>query len=316
MTPLLVILVGILCVAVAIAAALLTYEMTQSYETLFPKYYFYYLATFYGFAFYGVMAQKVMQTLLKALQLDSGIIPGIITLLPVISLPFLLIACIMLVFMGYSLSGRRSPPRPQLVIHSLVLALSIPVLWGFYVFLFNGFNTFHLTHQWLAVTGILLLDGLYIALFAWKTSRQVSNVSPARKHPIIVFSALMVAGYITRATVLAFVNTGGWEGGLFVLLYFLSNMIPLYYLRMKADVLFPPVFAGSPSEDKKELLCVTYQITKRERDIIDKICEGKTNQQIADELFITLQTVKDHTHRIYIKIGINSRLKLVQLVNG
>ncbi|MCK5470499.1 MAG: response regulator transcription factor, partial [Cyclobacteriaceae bacterium] len=47
-----------------------------------------------------------------------------------------------------------------------------------------------------------------------------------------------------------------------------------------------------------------------------QICEGKTNQQIADELFISLQTVKDHTHRIYSKIGINSRMKLVQLVNN
>jgi ATP/maltotriose-dependent transcriptional regulator MalT len=32
-------------------------------------------------------------------------------------------------------------------------------------------------------------------------------------------------------------------------------------------------------------------------------------------LFISLQTVKDHTHRIYSKIGIRSRMQLVQLVN-
>ncbi len=59
-----------------------------------------------------------------------------------------------------------------------------------------------------------------------------------------------------------------------------------------------------------------YQITKREREIVEQICQGKTNQQIADELFISLQTVKDHTHRIYTKIGINGRMKLVQLVNA
>jgi DNA-binding NarL/FixJ family response regulator len=57
-------------------------------------------------------------------------------------------------------------------------------------------------------------------------------------------------------------------------------------------------------------------ISKREKEIVQQICEGKTNQQIADELFISLQTVKDHTHRIYSKIGINSRMKLVQLVNN
>jgi DNA-binding NarL/FixJ family response regulator len=28
-----------------------------------------------------------------------------------------------------------------------------------------------------------------------------------------------------------------------------------------------------------------------------------------------LQTVKDHTHRIYSKIGVNSRMQLVQMMN-
>jgi DNA-binding NarL/FixJ family response regulator len=58
-----------------------------------------------------------------------------------------------------------------------------------------------------------------------------------------------------------------------------------------------------------------YGVTKRERQIVQKICLGKTNQQIANELFISLQTVKDHTHRIYSKIGINSRMQLVQMLN-
>ncbi len=316
MTPILVVLVGILCVAVAIAATLLTYEMLQSYDSPFLKYYFYYLITFYGFAFYGVMAQKMMQTLLFALQLDSGIIPSVIILMPMISIPFLLLASIMLVNMSYSLSGHRFTARLQFGIHSLILFLAIPVIWGSYVFLFKDFNIFHLTHQWMVVSGILLLDSVYVSIFVWKAFWQVSGGSPSRKHEIYVYLVLMAIGCIIRGLVLSFVNTGGWEGGLFVLLYFLTNIIPIFYLRIKGDQLFPPITAGSPSEDKKEHLCITYQITKRERDIIDKICEGKTNQQIADELFISLQTVKDHTHRIYTKIGINSRMKLVQLVNG
>jgi DNA-binding NarL/FixJ family response regulator len=42
-----------------------------------------------------------------------------------------------------------------------------------------------------------------------------------------------------------------------------------------------------------------------------KIWLGKTNKQIAEELFISLQTVKDHTHRIYSKLGVKSRTQLV-----
>ena len=74
--------------------------------------------------------------------------------------------------------------------------------------------------------------------------------------------------------------------------------------------------AENPSEEKMALIFKKYRITKREKEIVEQICQGKTNQQIADELFISLQTVKDHTHRIYRKIGINSRMNLVQMVNG
>ena len=59
-----------------------------------------------------------------------------------------------------------------------------------------------------------------------------------------------------------------------------------------------------------------YGVTKRERQIFSTICLGKTNKQIADELFISLQTVKDHTHRIYSKVGINGRTQLVQMMNA
>ena len=59
-----------------------------------------------------------------------------------------------------------------------------------------------------------------------------------------------------------------------------------------------------------------YGITKRERQIVQEVCRGKTNQQIADTLYISLQTVKDHTHRIYSKMGIKSRIQLVRKMSG
>ena len=64
-----------------------------------------------------------------------------------------------------------------------------------------------------------------------------------------------------------------------------------------------------------EKLTLKFKVTKREKEIIAQISLGKTNQQIADELFISLQTVKDHTHRIYKKIGVNSRIKLIRLLS-
>jgi len=56
-----------------------------------------------------------------------------------------------------------------------------------------------------------------------------------------------------------------------------------------------------------------YGITPREREIIDLIGAGRTNQEIADSLFISLATVKDHNHNIFRKTGVRNRVELVNL---
>jgi DNA-binding CsgD family transcriptional regulator len=63
-----------------------------------------------------------------------------------------------------------------------------------------------------------------------------------------------------------------------------------------------------------ENLIARYGITRREREIIKEVCSGKSNQEIADALFISLQTVKDHTHRIYLKMDIKSRVQLIKVM--
>ncbi|MGE5679987.1 MAG: response regulator transcription factor [Bacillota bacterium] len=56
-----------------------------------------------------------------------------------------------------------------------------------------------------------------------------------------------------------------------------------------------------------------YQISKRELEVIQLVCQGKSNQEIADTLFISLGTVKNHLYNIYAKAGIKSRTQLVKL---
>src|SRR5690606_31561711 len=60
-----------------------------------------------------------------------------------------------------------------------------------------------------------------------------------------------------------------------------------------------PIEKKEPHESSFLSFCTEFGISKREAEIILEICSGKSNKAIADKLFITLQTVKDHTHRIY-----------------
>ncbi len=49
------------------------------------------------------------------------------------------------------------------------------------------------------------------------------------------------------------------------------------------------------------------QVSEREFDVLQLIYEGKPNQQIAEALFISFNTVKKHINNAYIKLDVNSR---------
>jgi LuxR family transcriptional regulator, positive regulator of biofilm formation len=51
------------------------------------------------------------------------------------------------------------------------------------------------------------------------------------------------------------------------------------------------------------------ELTFREKEILRKIADGKANKEIADELGISLNTVKTHVYKIYKKIEVGSRMQ-------
>lgn len=69
----------------------------------------------------------------------------------------------------------------------------------------------------------------------------------------------------------------------------------------------------APGADRARLL-TDSGVTRREAEIVDLICLGRTNQEIADQLFIALTTVKDHNYVIFQKLGVRNRTELARLI--
>lgn len=58
------------------------------------------------------------------------------------------------------------------------------------------------------------------------------------------------------------------------------------------------------------------RLTERESSILGFIREGLTNQQIADRLFISRETVRWHVRKLYAKIGVETRSAAIQKSAG
>jgi DNA-binding NarL/FixJ family response regulator len=52
---------------------------------------------------------------------------------------------------------------------------------------------------------------------------------------------------------------------------------------------------------------VRSQLTSREWEVLDLVCERKTTDEMAGELFLSPETVRSHVKSIYRKLGVNSR---------
>jgi LuxR family maltose regulon positive regulatory protein len=53
------------------------------------------------------------------------------------------------------------------------------------------------------------------------------------------------------------------------------------------------------------------QLTPRESDVLRLLYAGKSNQEIAAALYLSLSAIKKHTGNIYGKLGVSSRAQAI-----
>ena len=135
--------------------------------------------------------------------------------------------------------------------------------------------------------GILLFSGLYLILFS------------------IILVSLTLSLFIDRehADMYTLVN---------VLTMILYNFLPLIWLRRFGGLLGMNEISGKSFNISNDMFD-RFGISAREREIIHQVCQGKSNREIARDLFISQQTVKDHNKNIFRKTGVKNRVQLVNL---
>jgi DNA-binding CsgD family transcriptional regulator len=117
---------------------------------------------------------------------------------------------------------------------------------------------------------------------------------------------------IIQCAPILFIETQPWVAVVFIFAFFLGNtFLPFYF---NYGTLLPTLVSEPRMIISLEDFCSRFDVSPRESDVVREICNGLSNKEISDKLFISLQTVKDHTHRIYIKTNVRSRVQLLNLV--
>jgi NarL family two-component system response regulator LiaR len=104
-------------------------------------------------------------------------------------------------------------------------------------------------------------------------------------------------------------------GGLVALVFAaLGIWLGLKLTKRKEVVVFKEVAVSTAArfslneESRRELT-----ITRRELEILELIASGMSNREIAEKLFVSENTVKTHSSRLFDKLGAKRRTQAVQL---
>ena len=109
------------------------------------------------------------------------------------------------------------------------------------------------------------------------------------EHSIEIYSALLAA---------LFAGVGIWLG--------------LKLTRRKEVVVVKEVHAPQPFS-LNEARVKDLGITKRELEILELIARGMSNREIAEKLFVSENTVKTHSSRLFDKLSAKRRTQAVQI---
>lgn len=150
---------------------------------------------------------------------------------------------------------------------------------------------------------------------------RVARVKPIAKRKAIRTYAVMLVSALTLAVLALLLGWLDWIPPdvytvALAVLVLAANLVPVLYYQRFLLPRFDRPGPSSPGYSEPESLDVVYGISPREREVLDFLCKGHSNQEIADVLFISLQTVKDHVSHIYRKMGVKNRVQLMAMLSG
>lgn len=102
-------------------------------------------------------------------------------------------------------------------------------------------------------------------------------------------------------------------GGIAVIFTLMGGWLALRLTNPKTVIVEKEVvITGRNNFEINEAVLKELGLSSRELEVLDLMAQGCSNQEIADRLFVSLNTIKTHSSRIFEKLDVNRRTQAVE----
>lgn len=299
-------LVFVLSAALASGSIVISSMLRSRYKPEIFGTLMYYQIFYFTYGFYAIWGQVILYTFLSPF-LSVELLNKATNLLVLIGTPFVIFTWLMLIRLTRELSGREIR-FPFILLYVFLIFLLVSGTG----YLMSGFDLAGLSAI-IRYCFILLNFTFTITGFVYLLSYKKRKAILRKRDMKNIAMGLLMLVFLQNGFLLDYQDNMYIALG-FILLFFMGGAFIPVYIQYQSDL-----SVLHPVKEEKitfDLLCTKFDVSPREKEIMREICSGLSNQQIADKLFISLQTVKDHTSRIYYKTNCTGRAQLIAMVSN
>ncbi len=277
----------ILCLAITAGGLLVLFRFRQNRINSNFHYLQIFLILLYVYGYYSLWSGVLLSS---SIEMEN--IERVISLVAQLGAPFFTVSLAMLLLWAAHIQKR--PVAPLLI---STVCVSLAAILVFVQWETPGQDSMRRAASIIAITSSL------VVCVVLSTGRQkiVKHGQP------LLISLAAAAGLIHLSTFTDLITYPHYDSVFLFFFYLFNTAMVIVYTYQASDDLMQPQLT-------LEDFLTRYGISKREADIMRGIYAGKTNQEIANQLFISLQTVKDHSSRIYQKTFVKNRAQLTRLI--
>jgi DNA-binding CsgD family transcriptional regulator len=200
-------------------------------------------------------------------------------------------------------SGRPAAPfiRTFLLSFFPVVVFSVLVLAG------GGLSLQHLQLV-VRISDIYACAGFWAGIYAAEKQLPPEQAAARPLSMFFLYSMIQTAAAVISLLpyIHGFITAVCRTAALFVFVFYGIFRHPFYAVRDKDT-------AGMKKDGGISTVAAQYGLSPRETEVFDLVCRGRTNEEIAAGLFISLSTVKTHLSSIFLKTGVRNRLEAAAL---